>query len=74
MIKGATSRPLNLFVIFWVGNWIRNNASFLGVSYEEIKGSLDLFEKMVKGKWNKGEFVVLQPGEEVTQEMFLVWD
>ena len=52
----------------------QDNASFLGVSYEEIKGSLGFFEKMVQGKWNTGEFFVLQPGEEVTQEMFLALD
>jgi len=47
------------------------NATFLGVTYEEIRGSLAFFEKMVKGQWDKDEFIVLQPGEEITQRMFL---
>jgi hypothetical protein len=38
--------------------------------YEEIKGSLEFFEKMLRGMWNK-DFIILKPGEEVTQELFL---
>lgn len=49
----------------------RANAEFLGLAYEEIKGSPALFEKMVKGEWHEDEFIILQPGEEVTQETFL---
>jgi len=49
----------------------RANAVFLGVTYEEIKGSLAYFEKMGKGQWDKGEFIILQPGEEITQETFM---
>jgi len=52
-------------------NHAQANATFLGVAYEEIKGSLALFENMVKGQWDKDEFIVLQPGEEITQRMFL---
>ncbi|MBA7711121.1 hypothetical protein ES703_120075 [subsurface metagenome] len=46
-------------------------AAFLGVAYEEIKGSLAFFEKMVNGQWDKDKFIILQPGEEITQMMFL---
>ena len=49
----------------------RANAAFLGVAYEEIRGSLAFFEKMVKGQWDEDEFIILQPGEEITQRMFL---
>jgi hypothetical protein len=47
----------------------RENARFLNLRYEEIQGSLDLFQKMLRGAWNKG-FLVLNPGEEVTQDLF----
>jgi len=47
------------------------NAAFLGVSYEEIKGSLAIFDKTVKGQWDKDNFIILQPGEEITQMMFM---
>jgi hypothetical protein len=48
----------------------RENARFLNLRYEEIKGSLELFERMLQGAWDKG-FVILNPGEEVTQDLFL---
>ncbi len=48
----------------------RENARFLNLKYEEIKGSLDFFRKIIRGPWDK-DFVVLKPGEEATQEMFL---
>jgi hypothetical protein len=31
---------------------------------------LAFFEKMFQGSWN-GDFVILRPGEEATQELFL---
>jgi len=48
----------------------QENARFLNLRYEEIKGSLDFFRKILRGPWNK-DFVRLKPGEEATQEMFL---
>jgi hypothetical protein len=48
----------------------RENARFLNLKYEEIKGSMDFFRKIIRGPWDK-DFVVLKPGEEATQEMFL---
>jgi len=48
----------------------RENARFLHLRYEEIKGSLVFFEKMLRGCWDK-DFIILKPGEEVTQELFL---
>ena len=46
------------------------NARFFNLKYEEIKGSLAFFKKMLRGPWDK-YFILLQPGEEATQEMFL---
>jgi hypothetical protein len=47
----------------------RENARFLNLRYEEIKGSLEYFQKMLEGSWDK-DFMILKPGEEVTQDMF----
>ena len=47
----------------------RENARFLNLRYEEIKGSLEFFERMLHGDWDKG-FLILNPGEEVTQDLF----
>ncbi|MBM4340955.1 MAG: DUF1638 domain-containing protein [Deltaproteobacteria bacterium] len=51
----------------------RENARFLQLRYEEIVGSLAFFEKMLRGSWDK-DFIILKPGEEVTQELFLNMD
>ena len=48
----------------------RENARFLNLKYEEIRGSLDFFRKIIHGPWDR-DFVRLNPGEEATQEMFL---
>jgi hypothetical protein len=40
--------------------------------YEEIKGSLAFFEKMLRGMWDRN-FIILKPGEEVTQELFFTF-
>jgi hypothetical protein len=48
----------------------RENARFLNLRYEEIKGSLEFFERMLRGAWENG-FVILTPDEEVTQSSFL---
>lgn len=46
------------------------NAQFFHLGYEEIKGSLEFFQKMLQGMWDK-DFIILKPGEELTQELFL---
>ena len=48
----------------------RENAEFLHMRYEEMKGSLEFFQKMLQGGWNE-DFIILKPGEELTQELFL---
>ena len=48
----------------------RENAHFLNLRYEEMRGSLVFFGKMLQGCWDK-DFIILKPGEEVTQELFL---
>lgn len=48
----------------------KENARFLHLRYEEMKGSLVFFEKMLRGWWSE-DFIILKPGQEVTQELFL---
>jgi hypothetical protein len=48
----------------------RQNADFLGISYERLKGSPKLFKDLVSGIWEK-DFLVLSRGQTVKQEMFL---
>jgi hypothetical protein len=35
-----------------------------------MAGSLAFFEKMLRGWWSK-DFIIIKPGEEVTQGLFL---
>jgi len=46
------------------------DADFLGLAYEGVEGSLGFFEKMVKGNWNSDEFIIIPPGQEITQKTF----
>lgn len=48
----------------------RHNAEFLGIDFEEIKGSEDLFKKLVRGPWGK-DFLILGRNQSVQQEMFI---
>lgn len=45
-------------------------AETLGLRYEEISGSTRLLRKMLEGDWDS-EFVVVEPGQKTTLEMFL---
>jgi hypothetical protein len=50
----------------------RQNADYFKKEYDEIKGKgLDLFVKLLSGAYDEEEFFFLEPGETVTQEMFL---
>jgi hypothetical protein len=47
------------------------NARFFKKEYEEIQGSLDYFKKLLRGPYNKKDFLFIEPGQKITQEMFL---
>jgi hypothetical protein len=50
----------------------RENADYFNKAYDEIKGKgLDLFTKLLKGPYDDEDFFFLEPGETVTQEMFI---
>lgn len=49
----------------------RENAVFFGKEYSEIKGSMDYFERMIHGFFDKEDFLMVPPGQIITQEMFL---
>ncbi len=50
-------------------NEARRNAQFLGVTFEEVKGSPDMFRKLVCGPWEK-DFLILDQNQPIEQEMF----
>jgi hypothetical protein len=48
----------------------RQNAKFLGISYQEVQGSSALFKALVNGPWGK-DFLIVEKGHSIQQEMFL---
>jgi len=48
----------------------RQNAAFLGISYEEIQGSSALFRSLVRGPWAR-DFLIIDRGQTIQQEVFL---
>lgn len=48
----------------------RENAEFLGTTYEEIQGSPELFMKLLKGPWDNN-FLIIDKNQNVKQEFFL---
>jgi hypothetical protein len=47
----------------------RENASFLGKNYAEIRGRQDYFKKILFGPYPEADFILLEPGETMQQEM-----
>jgi hypothetical protein len=49
----------------------RENCQVLKKEYCEIEGSLNYFSKLIYGPHDESDFLVIPPGGEVTEEMFL---
>jgi len=49
----------------------QENARVFKKEYEEIRGSLDFFKKLIRGPYSTGDFLFLKPGFKIAQEMFL---
>lgn len=48
------------------------NARFFNMTLKEVEGkSLEFFVKLIGGPYNSDEFILLEPGEAVAQEMFI---
>ncbi len=44
-------------------------AEFLGWKYDEIKGDPALFQKMIDGRWNKEDFLIIEPGSKIKEDL-----
>lgn len=47
----------------------RRNAEFLKVSFQELRGTSDFFQRLVTGSWGK-DFLIVDKGTCIKQEMF----
>lgn len=52
-------------------SFARKTADVFGLKYEVLPGSLALLKKLLYGPWDE-DFVVAEPGTEITKEMFMV--
>lgn len=50
-------------------DYTRRCAEFLKWNYDELKGSSDLMQKLVDGQWDEGEFLVVQPGRTIKEDL-----
>jgi hypothetical protein len=44
-------------------------ADFLGWQYDEIKGDSGLMQRLLDGKWDESEFLVVRPGEKISEDI-----
>ncbi len=44
-------------------------ADFLNWKYDELKGESGLMQRLVDDQWNEDEFLTLQPGQKVTEDL-----
>jgi hypothetical protein len=47
------------------------NCRVLKKAYSEIQGSLDYFIKLIHGPYEDEDFIVIPPGQQVTEDMFI---
>jgi len=44
-------------------------AEFLGWNYDELKGDPSLCQRLLNGRWNDSEFLVVKPGQKITEDL-----
>jgi len=44
-------------------------AEYLGWDYDELKGDSGLIQRMVDGQWSEEEFLVVQPGQKIGEDL-----
>ncbi len=50
-------------------NYTKRCADFLHWNYEELKGSPALMQKLIDGDWNESEFLVVEPGQKICEDL-----
>ena len=50
-------------------DYTKRCAEFLHWNYDELKGSSDLMQKLVDGRWDDGEFLVVKPGQTIREDL-----
>lgn len=50
-------------------DYTKHCAEFLNWSYDELKGSPDLMQKLVDGHWDDADFLVVKPGQAIREDL-----
>ena len=53
----------------WYKTYTRQCAEFLHWSYDELQGDSGLMQRFVDGQWNAEEFLVVQPGQSIAEDV-----
>jgi len=49
--------------------YTRQCAEFLGWNYDELKGDPSLMQRLLDGQWNDSEFLLVKPGQKITEDL-----
>ena len=49
--------------------YTKDCAEFLGWKFDELKGDPSLLQRMLDGDWNEAEFLVLEPGQKIAEDL-----
>jgi hypothetical protein len=47
----------------------KSAAQFLGWNYDELKGDSGLMQRLVDGRWDDSEFLVVKPGQKIAEDL-----
>ena len=50
-------------------SWLAPLWNNLGWSYDELTGSPALMQKLVDGRWDEHEFLVIEPGRKIREDL-----
>jgi hypothetical protein len=50
-------------------DYTRQCADYLGWHYDCVSGSPDLLQKLADGHWNENEFLIVQPGAKIAEDL-----
>ena len=50
-------------------DYTKRCAEFLGWNYDELMGNPTLMQKLVDGRWDEDEFLVIEPGRKITEDL-----
>ena len=49
--------------------YTKDCAEYLGWKYDEIKGDKDMCQRLVNGRWNENEFLIVKPGHKISEDL-----